>query len=320
MPERRVLVLGAGGFIGRALVARLGAGTIAATRRPVDPAPGIEVRVTGTLTAASAWRAILEGAHAVVHLASRAHAPPGADLSWIEQEAAAAAAFGQAVRAAGIGRVVLLSSIKIHGEDTRGGAFRASDPPAPADAYGRAKLRIEESLRQSGVPLVVLRPPLVFGPGVKGNFRALLGFAARGVPLPLASVANRRSLIFLDHLVDLIETALTHERAVGGAFLMREARDVSTPELLRLIAQGLGRTARLLPCPPKLLSAMARTVGRSEDAEKLLNSLCVDDSETRERLGWRPRLSLEAAISATCRWYAGQPGAGKNESMRPMSR
>jgi nucleoside-diphosphate-sugar epimerase len=311
MPESGVLVLGAGGFIGRALTSRIaarGARIIAAVRAPADLGPGIETRVAGTLTAATPWSDMLAGAHTVVHLASRAHAPAGSDLSWIDDQAATAVALGRAARAAGIERVVLLSSIKVNGDDSGSNPFSAADPPAPADAYGRAKMRMEEELRQSGVPLVVLRPPLVFGPSVKGNFRALLGLVARGVPLPLASVANRRSLIFLDNLVDLIEVALAHDRALGGTFLMHETRDVSTPELLRLIARGLGRTARLVACPPSLLSAMAGLIGRGGDASRLLGSLCVDDGETRARLGWQPRVPLEEAIAVTCRWYREETG------------
>jgi nucleoside-diphosphate-sugar epimerase len=311
MPKSGVLVLGAGGFIGRALANRLaarGERVIAAVRRPAPLGPGIETRVVGTLTAAAPWPDILADAGAVVHLASRAHAPVGSDLSWIDDQAATASALGRAARNAGIERVVFLSSIKVNGENSGNSPYRASDPPAPADAYGRAKARMEHALQQSSVPLVVLRPPLVFGPCVKGNFRALLGLVARGVPLPLASVANRRSLIFLDNLVDLIEISLVHERAPGGTFLMHETRDVSTPELLRLIARGLGRSARLVACPPALLGAMARLAGRGDDARRLLNSLCVDDGETRARLGWQPRVPLEDAIAVTCRWYREETG------------
>jgi nucleoside-diphosphate-sugar epimerase len=302
-----VLVLGGGGFIGRALAARLAASgerVVATVREATALGAGIEVRATGALGAGTDWPALLGDVGAVVHLASRAHAPPEPGEAWIAAEAAAAAALAAAAARAGVARIVLMSSIKAQGE---GGArpFRADDPLAPADPYGRAKLRIEEAMRSARVPLVVLRPPLVYGPGVKGNFRALLGLVARGLPLPLASIANRRSLVGLDNLLDLVELALTHERAPGQVFLVRDARDVSTPELVRLIAHGLGRAARLFPCPPAALVMLARLMGRGGDAERLFESLIVDDEPTRTALGWRPRVALEDGIAATCRWYRG---------------
>ncbi|MGH7087266.1 MAG: hypothetical protein ACREFQ_00015, partial [Stellaceae bacterium] len=159
---------------------------------------------------------------------------------------------------------------------------------------------------------------------VKGNFRALLRLVQRGVPLPLASVANRRSFIFIENLIDLIEAALVAPAALGQAFLMRDDREVGTPDLVRLIAHGLERPARLLPCPPGALRAAARLAGRSEDAERLLGSLAVDDMETRVRLGWRPRIALDAGVAATCRWFRSleppQCGPGSSESMRPSRR
>jgi nucleoside-diphosphate-sugar epimerase len=300
-----VLVLGGGGFIGRALSVRLAAGgerVVATVRQATELGEGIEALATGTLDAATDWAALTGEARAVVHLATRAHAPPELGTAWIEAEAATAAALAAAARRTGVERIVLMSSVKVHGEASAR-PYRADDPPAPADPYGHAKLAIEEAMRASGVPLVVLRPPLVYGPGVKGNFRALMGLVARGVPLPLASVANRRSLVFLDNLLDLVELALAHDRAPGRTFLVRDDRDVSTPELIRLIAAGLGRPARLLPCPPGLLAALARLAGRGDDATRLFGSVTIDDEPTRATLGWKPRVAIEDGVAATCRWY-----------------
>lgn len=311
MARRGVLVLGGGGFIGRALAARLaarGERVIATVREPTAFGAEIEPRATGALSAATDWPALIGEAGAVVHLASRAHAPPEPGERWVEAEAATAAALAAAARRAGVAQLVLMSSIKVHGEATGERPFRASDPPAPADPYGRAKLRIEQAMGAADVPLVVLRPPLVYGPGVKGNFRALLGLVARGLPLPLASIANRRSLVGLDNLLDLVELALTHPRAPGNVFLVRDGRDVSTAELVRLIARGLGRPARLLPCPPAALHAAARLLGRGAAAERLLESMILDDDATRATLGWRPRIALEDGIAATCRWFRGARG------------
>ena len=242
---------------------------------------------------------------AVVHLASRAHAPVAAaeEARWIAAEAQTAAALARAARSAGVERLVFLSSIKVQGEATAAAPFRAADPPAPVDAYGRAKLAIEAAMRETGAPLIVLRPPLVDGTEVKANFRALLRLVDRGLPLPLATIDNRRSLIFLDNLVDLILAALTHPAAVGGVFLARDEEEPSTPALIRQIAAGLGRPARLFPCPPAALRVAARLLGQSAAIERLTGSLSLDDSATRQKLDWWPRVPLAAGIAATCRWY-----------------
>ena len=305
-----ILVTGAGGFIGRALVARLaarGAPVRAVLRRPAAMPPAVETLVLGTLDAATDWAAPLAGACALVHLASRAHAPVADAQRFVEGEAATAAALARAATAAGVHRLVLLSSIKVLGEATLDLPFRAHQTPTPMDTYGLAKWRMEEAMRAAaGDRLCVLRPPLVYGPGVKANFRALIRLVDLGVPLPLASIDNRRSLIFLDNLVDLLELALDHPAASGETFLLRDDEEVSTPELVRRIARALGRTARLLPCPPSLLRLAASLAGRRDAAERLISSLRVDDLATRRRLGWRPRVALDDALAATCRWYRGE--------------
>jgi UDP-N-acetyl-alpha-D-quinovosamine dehydrogenase len=262
---------------------------------------GAEYRATGTLGPTTDWAALFTGAHAVVHLASRAHQPPG-DESWIEHEAATAAALAQAARTAGIARLLFVSSIKVMGEITTARPFRADMTPAPADAYGRAKLRVEGAL-QRGPDLVVLRPPLVYGPGVKANFRALMELARRALPLPFASIRNRRSFIYLENLLDLIECGLTHPAAPGQVFLARDDEELSTPALLRHLAHHLGHAARLFPFPPSLLDGALRLVGRGTMANALCRSLSVDDEPTRHLLGWRPRVTLDDALAATCRWF-----------------
>ncbi len=308
MASGGVLVLGAAGFIGRPLVARLaarGRRVIAAPRRDTAFAAGVELRATGELTAATDWATLLAGAESVVHLASRAHAPPEHGEAWIEAEAATSRALAAATRKAGIRRIVLFSSVKAHGG---AGSFRASDPLRPADPYGRAKAAIEQAMREAGDALVILRPPLVYGPGVKANFRALLRLAASGMPLPLASIDNRRSFIFLENLLDLVEIVLDDARASGGAFLLRDKRDLSTAELVRIIARAMGRSARLFPCPPSLLRIAARLVGQDDAADRLLENLTVDDEPTRRTLDWRPRVALEDGIAATCRAYLSEAG------------
>lgn len=302
-----VVVTGAGGFIGHALVERLAAGgtpVVAVLRRPAALPRGAIPHVLGDITAATPWPPLLAGARAVVHLAGRAHAPATPDERWIEGEALAAAALAREARGAGVGRVVLLSSIKVLGERTPDRPFRADQPPAPEDAYGRAKWRSEEAMRAAaGERLAIIRPPLVYGPGVRANFLALLRLVDRGLPLPFAGIDNRRSLVCRDNLLDLIEIALDHAAAAGGVFLLRDAEEVSTPELVRRIAAALGRPARLFRCPPALLRFAAALAGRAGVADRLISSLSVDDLATRERLGWQPRVTLADGLAATARWY-----------------
>lgn len=310
-----IVIVGGAGFIGRALGERLagrGLPVLAVTRRAVALAPDIAVHAIGDITPATDWAPVVAGARAVVHLASRAHAPldEGGNHAWIENDAQAAARLAAAAQRAGIARLVLLSSIKVMGEATRDQPFRADQPIAPADPYGIAKARIEEAMRlaaPSGPALAILRPPLVYGPGVKANFRALLRLADRGLPLPLASIGNRRALIFLDNLLDLIEILLTGATPASGVFLLRDEEEVSTPELVRRMARSLGRSARLFPCPPGLLRAAARLAGRSAAADRLLGSLQIDDAATRAALGWHPRLGLDEGLAKTGQWYRTRP-------------
>jgi nucleoside-diphosphate-sugar epimerase len=277
---------------------------VAVLRRPVALPGTVETRLLGDLDAATDWAGLLGGARAVVHLASRAHARVADEQRWIEGEAATAAALARAAVRAGITRIVLLSSIKVLGEATGDLPFRAHQPPAPEDVYGLAKWRMEEAMRAiAGDALTIIRPPLVYGPGVKANFRTLIRLVDSGLPLPFASIDNRRSLVCVDNLVDLLETALAHPAASGGVFLLRDDEEVSTPELVRRIARALGRRARLLPCPPALLRLAASIALRRGAADRLISSLRVDDLATRQRLGWRPRVALDDGIAATCRRY-----------------
>jgi nucleoside-diphosphate-sugar epimerase len=300
--QQPVVILGAGGFIGRALALRLAAhgfAVHAVTRSAVTFPAGIENRQLGTLTARSDWAPLLAGAGAIVHLASRAHMA-GPDDRAIAEEAATVAALARASRAAGIARTILLSSIKVLGAP---GAlpFSAASPPAPDDDYARLKAELETSLRDNGAPgLVVLRPPLVYGPGVKGNFRALLKLADSGWPLPLGGIANRRAFLYRDNLLGLIELGLSHAQAPGGVFLARDDEEISTSDLVARLARAFGRRARLFAVPPALLGLAGH-----QAAARLTGSLSIDDSATRRLLGWRPKVNLDQGLAATARWYRG---------------
>lgn len=208
--------------------------------------------------------------------------------------------------AAGVKRFAFVSSIKVNGESTQLGApFKADDVPAPNDAYGLSKMEAEHGLReialQTGIDVVIIRPPLVYGPGVKANFAAMMRWLRRGAPLPLGAIHNQRSLVALGNLVDLIVTCLMHPAAANQTFLVSDGEDVSTTELLRRMGNALGREARLLPVPASWLKMTAALLGRQDVAQRLCGNLQVDISKARTLLGWRPPVSVgEGLRRAMC--------------------
>jgi len=191
-----------------------------------------------------------------------------------------------------------------------GRPFQAGDEPRPENPYGRSKLATEQALAEAaqatGIELAISRPPLVYGPGVRANFRALLRLVASGVPLPLAAIDNRRSLIFVANLVDLLAEAATHPGAAGQALLAADDTDLSTPQLIRLLAAGLGRPARLFPAPEAVFALLRRLPALGPPLARLTLSLQVDDGLTRTRLNWRPAISTEDGLTATARAFAGR--------------
>jgi nucleoside-diphosphate-sugar epimerase len=219
-------------------------------------------------------------------------------------EPAAAAGLARAAAAAGVRRLVHMSSARAMAEATpRGVRLRATDPPHPRDPYGCGKLAIEEALaaaaKGGALELVVLRPPLVYGPGVKANFLALIRLAASGLPLPFAGIDNCRSLIFIDNLVEFTLVAAFAPAAAGGRWLVRDDRDLSTPQLLRALAAGLDRPARLYAVPDAAFAALRALPGIGPIAARLTLSFAVDDDPTRAALGWRPKIPPEEALMAT---------------------
>ena len=309
----RILVTGAAGFIGRALCRGLverGHAVLGVTRHPATPIPGTELRAIGDIDAGTGWSKHLARIDIVVHLASRAHRPrrDAAD----DDEPQAARILLQSAARAGVCRLVHMSSVRAMGDATVPGApFRATDTPKPRDAYGRGKLAIERALlaaaQQSEIEIVVLRSPLVYGPGVKANFRALMRLAASGLPLPLAGIENHRSLIFIDNLVDLVDRACTHPDAKGRVLLARDGADLSTSELIRILAAELHRPARLFAVPAPVMAVLRRLPALEPLLLRLTLSLQVDDSETRAALDWRPPVSSEIGLAATARAFLPRP-------------
>ncbi|HWD58076.1 MAG TPA: NAD-dependent epimerase/dehydratase family protein [Stellaceae bacterium] len=306
----RILVTGAGGFIGRALcpaLAARGHGVVAGLRRTGDAPEGSEAIVLGDIGPATGWTATLRGVEIAIHLAQRAHAGP--DPAALAAEPAAAAALIRAMAASGAARLVLVSSVKAMGETSAPGRpLRPDDPPHPEDAYGRAKLANERAAAaaadETGIELVTIRPPLVYGPGVRANFAALIRLAASGVPLPFAALGNRRSLIARDNLVDLLALAAIHPAAAGMTLLACDGEDLSTPQLIRALGAGLEREARLFPVPDALFAALRPLPGIGPRVERLTQSLQVDDSATRAALGWTPPVPAAEALAATARAFA----------------
>ena len=310
----RILVTGAGGFIGRALCSGLAARghrVIAGLRRGLSqgapPIEGGEPRILGEIAPGRDWSGVLGDVDIVIHLAQRAHRRAAGEALAGEPEAAAAVARG--IARAGGRRLLYMSSIKAMGEATPPGRrFCADDPPRPEDAYGRAKLASERALAEiadeTGLELVILRPPLVYGPRVGGNFRALVRLSASGLPLPFAALDNRRSLIFLDNLVDLVAEAALHPAAPGRVVLAADGTDLSTPALIRILARGQDREARLFALPDLVFAALRRLPGLGPVVSRLSLSLQVDDGATRALLGWSPRVAAEAGLALTARAVA----------------
>ena len=312
----KVLVTGATGFVGSALVPALAAAghrVVRAVR--TDPAPG-DLTVPDLCKWSPSSRE-LAGLDCIVHLAARTHVMDESVADSLARYRAlnveATLKLARAAVDCGVRRFVFMSSVKVNGERTFERPFTEQDAPRPEDAYGISKWEAEQALREaaagSRMDVAVLRPPLIYGPGVKGNFLRLLRAVARGMPLPLASVRNRRSLLYLGNLVDAIVSCIDHPAAAGKTYLVADGADVSTPGLIRAIAGALSKPARLVPFPPPLLKAAAALLGKTETAARLIGSLQVDASCIRRELGWRPRCSLAQGLGQTAEWYYRQRAA-----------
>jgi len=311
----RILVTGGSGFVGRSVCERIGSGEIdvfPVVRSPDKAASRSKCIIVPDIGPDTGWQKFLSGTDVIVHTAARVHVAKdtAADPLAAYRHINVAGTLNLARQAAdaGVRRFIFLSSIKVNGDNTTfARPFHADDQANPGDAYGRSKYEAEVELQHlsqvSGMDVVVIRPPLVYGPGVRANFLTMMRWVHRGWPVPFGNVENRRSLVALDNLVDLIKTCCVHPAAANQVFLVSDDEDVSTTELFRRIGVALRRPARFVPLPPALVRAIAAVAGKQGQVARLLGSLQVDIDKTRKRLGWSPVVSMEVALEETTRQY-----------------
>ena len=305
----RVLVTGADGFVGQALCPLLeNAGwTVHKTTRKACAG----CYAVGNIGPDTDWRAALDGVAAVVHLAARVHvmtdttSDPLAEYRAVN--CAGSANLARQAAQAGVKRLVYISTIKVNGESTGSLPFRSDDLPHPQDPYAHSKWEAEQALHriavETGLEVVVLRPPLVYGPAVKANFLRLLNLIERGLPLPFGALKNRRSLLFLGNLADAIRVCLSHPGAAGKTYLLSDGAALSSADLVRHLAAALDKAPKLFPIPPMLLRLAGLLTGKKAEVGRLLDSLEVDGSAIERELDWQPPYSMAQGLAITADWY-----------------
>jgi nucleoside-diphosphate-sugar epimerase len=310
----RVLVTGASGFVGSVLceaLSRSGYLVRAAIRNEGSAQVTVSDKVViGDIALVIDWSAALRDVDVVIHLAARAHvlhdSLANANL-YHEANALGSQRLAEACAAAGVRRFIYLSSIKVNGEETTGRAFTALDVPHPNDAYGTSKWCAEKYLvevsKRSGMETAIVRPPLVYGPGVRANFLRLLRWIDKGRVLPLGAIANKRSLVSIWNLCDLLMKLLQCPAAPGQVWLVSDGEDLSTPDLIRRVGRAMGRPTKLLPIPQGLIQLVGRLAGRQDEVARICGSLEVDIAATRRELGWSPPLTVDESLARTIDWY-----------------
>lgn len=314
---KQVLITGANGFVGRHLCAHLAqAGwAVRAIVRSADTAPEVgaygTVHDVGDISADTRWDPLLADVNAVVHLAARVHvmfsSTPQAQEAYRRDNTAATIALARAAARCGVRDFVFSSSVKVHGERTPGRPFCETDTPRPLDAYAiskwEAELQLREIAKSNSLAVTILRLPLVYGAGVKGNFMRLLKLVDRGMPMPFASVQNVRSLLYVGNLVDAIEKRLAACNSGAETFLISDGHDFSTPQLIASLAAALKVKPRLFACPVSLLRAMGGLAGKGGEISRMVESLAIDPTKFQRQLHWLPPFSAQEGLDATARWF-----------------
>jgi nucleoside-diphosphate-sugar epimerase len=290
---------------------------VRAASRTHHALPGGECVLIGDIGRSTDWSvAFAGGVDAVIHTAARVHVlrdtPDGA-RAHVETNEEGTRRLAEFAARSNVRRFIYLSSIKVNGERTTDRPFTARDAPSPRDPYGESKWRAEQSLHEiserTGMQVAIVRPPLVYGPNVRANFLRLMQWVDRSRPLPLGRVKNRRSLVSVWNLCDLLVALISHPDAAGRAWLVSDGEDLSTPALVRRIAAAMGRVARLVPVPLAALELLGTLTGRRSEIERLCGSLECDISETRSVLAWKPPVSVDEGIARTVSWYVASRGA-----------
>lgn len=272
--------------------------------------PELSLFETGDINGTTDWTSALEGADAVVHTIARAHFVNDANSDSLEAYSRVnlhgSVNLARQAAASGVKRFIFLSSVKVNG-DISPVTYTEFDKPSPEDSYGISKMEAERALRQianqTGMTVTILRPPLVYGPNVKANFLRLIQIVDRGIPLPLASIKNQRSLIYVENLADAIVRCIRHADTSFKTYLVSDGVDISTPDLIRMIASSLGKSARLFRAPPKILNGISRLIGKDTEMQRLIGSLYIDDTKIRQELNWVPPYTIEYGFKKTIEWY-----------------
>lgn len=313
----KVMVTGTSGFVGNATCARLvmqGMNVVGTMRHlPAQPLPGVDYRIISDLSRDTDWCEVLKGVDTIVHCAARVHVMRETAADPLQEFRRINVAWtGRLARLAalqGVRRFVYVSSIKVNGEETVV-PYTDQDPPKPQDPYGASKWEAEQALDQistkTGIETVVVRSPLVYGPGVRGNFLQLLNILRQGIPLPLASIRNRRSLVYLGNLVDALVRCMQDPRAAGRTYLVCDGEDLSTPELVRRLGVAMGSRVCLWPCPTSLLYLMGQAAGKRRVIDRLVGSLQVNSSKIQTELEWHPPFTVDTGLSKTAAWFRAQ--------------
>ena len=313
----KILVTGASGFVGRALCPELSdrkynvIGAFRSTDKFTGFKDSMECIAVGEIGPDTDWTHALSGVDVVIHLAARAHVlreNTAYSLSEFSKvNVAGTEKLAGDIVSNGVKRLIYISSIGVNGNNTSGSPFTEEMLPHPYDPYTKFKWEAEQLLhniaQETGLNIVILRPPLIYGPNAPGNFGRLLTLVKSNIPLPFGSINNRRSFIYVRNLVDAIIKCIEHPNVANQTFLVSDGQDISTPGLIKMIAVAMGKKVNLIPFPPFFLKMFGSLAGKGSDVGRLTGSLQVDSSKIRRTLGWTPPFTIEKGISETVKWH-----------------